>query len=736
MPETLHGRNTNATRGMTVADAKHQRATDTKPLGQHSAWGLVTSIRISAGLAVRNLLAHRSKTATIGGVVCTSTLALVLGSSLLSSTYSAMRSSITRSITGHLQVYSAHSKEDVDILGGVDYSVNLAPLDDFAAIRRLLRDIPNVAGVVPMALDTALISAGNPFERALGKLRLTVNERLAHNAHGALTHYENQKAHIQHLIRVLLTDAQNARGLGAEVKREQLAVLTDAASEGFWAGFDADPLGHLEHLDNRVAPLTGDPVTRGFRYVGTDPVAFQSVFDQMEVVDGVPIPAGERGFMFSKLVYEDQIKLPVARGLDKLQAALQSGRATIARDDELQRLVRDNVRAADELLLQLDAHQTGRFRERLQGLLGTDRQDVAELLRAFFQTDDHNFEERHRFFYERLAPDLQLYRAPVGDVLTLQALDRNGYVRSTSLKVYGTFRFKGLEDSPQAGAISLMDLVSFRELHGLAETEQAQEVAAMHARAGVRDVSRQDVESQLFAAPLARTPAPEASAEDVAARLTGLRVRRGEQSSATYPPERLQQGKVLSVGVTLRDESKLNETARAIEAAGARAGLPLKVATWQQAAGFVGQLALLIQALLVCAVIIVLIVGLVVANNSLVMAALERVQELGTLRAIGAQRRFVLGMVILECLILGIGAGALGGSGAGLILAALRHSGIPAGNEVMQFVFGGPRLFPTVGVTDYLVGFGTMLVVCLGSAMYPAWLGMRVSPRVAMQAEE
>ena len=63
---------------------------------------------------------------------------------------------------------------------------------------------------------------------------------------------------------------------------------------------------------------------------------------------------------------------------------------------------------------------------------------------------------------------------------------------------------------------------------------------------------------------------------------------------------------------------------------------------------------------------IIFVVALVIINNAMMMATLQRVREIGTMRAIGAQRGFVLGMVLLETVVLGLvfgAAGALLGSG-------------------------------------------------------------------------
>ncbi len=150
----------------------------------------------------------------------------------------------------------------------------------------------------------------------------------------------------------------------------------------------------------------------------------------------------------------------------------------------------------------------------------------------------------------------------------------------------------------------------------------------------------------------------------------------------------------------------------------------------------IGQFILLARIILYTAVLIIFIVALVIINNAMVMATLERVREFGTMRAIGAQKRFVLAMLLVEALVVGLLFGLLGGAVGGGIVKALGASGIPATTDVMFFFFSGPRLHPFVGTSNLVAAFVIVLVVSILSAFYPAWLAMRVSPRQAMQSED
>jgi ABC-type antimicrobial peptide transport system permease subunit len=121
----------------------------------------------------------------------------------------------------------------------------------------------------------------------------------------------------------------------------------------------------------------------------------------------------------------------------------------------------------------------------------------------------------------------------------------------------------------------------------------------------------------------------------------------------------------------------------------------------------------------------------------MVMATLQRVKEIGTMRAIGAQRRFVLAMLLVETVAVGIVFGLVGAFvGAGALWVIRAAGGIPATNDQLYFFFSGPALLPTLGSTSVVVALAIVVVVSIVSGLYPALLAMRVTPLEAMQAEE
>lgn len=702
--------------------------------------GLLDTGSVVVQIAFRNLFANRWKTLIVGGIIGFGALLVVLGTSLLDSVDHSMSRSIIGSVAGNIQVYSSQSKEDLDVMGGFNFDANdIEPLPDFARVRQVLMSVPNVVQVVPMGINGSMVLSGNTVDQALAKLRQSVTRQKQADLPPALAQdFADQKAHVRQIISVLKGDVENVKRL-----HDDQALITDdlgsverAASREFWADFDRDPLDHLEFLENRIAPLATDADMLFLRYVGTDPKVFAQSFDRMKIVEGQAIPQGQRGFLFSKYTYEEQVKLKTARGLDKIHEGRTVLGKKIATDDDLRRLVREASTQVKELLLQLDEPKTQLFRSKLQAALRSREGDVGKLLGQFLDANDSNFDERYAFFYRELAPSLELYRIRVGDTLTIKAFTRSGYVQSANLRVYGTFAFKGLEKSPQAGTMNMMDLVSFRELYGFMTDDRAKEIAAMRANSGAKEVSRENAESELFGSSAEAASEAAPVARELGSELSVLAGRHRRDEDRAYDPAQLEQGVILNAAVLVKDEAQTEQTVRAIEAAGKAANLPLKAINWQKAAGLIGQFATLMRVVLYTAVLIIFVVALVIINNALVMATLERVREIGTLRAVGAQRRFILAMLLLESLTVGLLFGALGTLlGAGSI-ALLGRVGIAAGNDVMMFFFSGPRLYPVLATQNLLLALSIVLLVSVVSSIYPAWIAMRISPREAMQAEE
>jgi ABC-type lipoprotein release transport system permease subunit len=705
--------------------------------------GASGELKVLLRIAGRNLLAGRARTFIIGGIVLVGSMLVVAGSSFVDSVDRGMRSSIQGSLGGHLQVYSARSKDQLALYGGMMGESRLEPLEDFSRVKEVLGRVPNVRTVVPMGIDQALVAMGNQFDVQLERLRADARRLQAGEKDPELLRaYQAKKSHVRRMVQLLRDELRQARAIADDRllrdRAEDSKVLTRAVSDEFWDGFDRDRLGSLEFLENKVAPQQMDGAMTFVRYVGTDIDAFLQAFDRTVIVEGARVPSRQRGILLGKWYAEEYLKLKNARRLDKIKDARESQGRAIAEDEELRRWVKENQAQLREIQLQLDPVRAEEAARKLQAALGSEKTALPDLLHELFAVSDQNFDERYRVFYRELAPLLQLYSIRVGDTITIKAPAKSGYFNSVNVKVYGFVEFKGLEKSALAGVMSLLDLMTWRDLYGYLTRDKVEEIQQIKAAAGVRSVDRQTAEAELFGggAPLERES--RTVAIDQAAVLKDLGAPAAlDLGSRVYTQEEIDHGVALNAAILLQNPRRLGASLEAVREASERAGLGLKAVDWQTASGMVGQTVTLFRAVLYTAVIIIFAVALVIINNAMVMATLQRVKEIGTMRAIGAQRRFVLVMLLVETAAVALLFGLAGAGLGGLVVWAVRAlGGIPATNDTLYFLYAGPALVPALGAASVAISLGIVLLVSILSGFYPALIAMRVTPVEAMGTDE
>ena len=697
--------------------------------------GVFAQLWLLVRLSWRSLYSHRVKSAIVGSLLLLGTLLVVLGSSLVDSIERAMQRSITASLAGHLQVYSANGRDRLSLfgsgfMGGDDYG----RIDDFDRLNRAASEVDNVEAVVPMGLNIASITAPGGLERALGELRAAVRE-------GREDDIDAIAAQVRDRLEVLKAELVKAAAISSE--KEEYAArqedLSRATSDAFWASFDDDRIGKLEFLDTRIAPQAEEGRLLYFRYVGTDLDQFGEHFDRMTMVKGERVPPQTRGIMINDRWYERIVKHFIARNLDGIRDRIRDEGVSIDTDPVLKAKVKQLRRQYQRITFQLDPQQARAVQAALATLLPEEQGDLASRIQAFLSLTADNFEARYAFFYEHIAPRIDLYDVNVGDIITIRSYTQSGFLKALNVKFFGTFRFEGLEESNLAAGHSLTDLLTFRELYGLMTEAKKEELAGIRARLGIEDVASEDAESELFGgdAKIEVDRAVEGDFDEFAGvDLLDRQMREQMVATAKFTPQAVREGLALNAAVVLKDPSRIRETAAALKQKFEAAGLEMEVVDWQAAAGIIGQFIVLIRMVLYVAIVIIFAVALVIINNTMVMTTMERVTEIGTLRAIGAQRGFIIGMFILETLVLSVTFGAIGATLAWGLGSYWGWAGLAAPNRQFFLLFGGRFLYPSVEAAHLLLGMSVILVVSVISTFYPAFLAAQVQPVMAMRDKE
>ena len=107
------------------------------------------------------------------------------------------------------------------------------------------------------------------------------------------------------------------------------------------------------------------------------------------------------------------------------------------------------------------------------------------------------------------------------------------------------------------------------------------------------------------------------------------------------------------------DDTRNTELVRAA-LAGSLAKQGLGVKTWRELAGFYKQVVMLYSSIFLFLGVIIVILVVLSSSNTMMMTVFERVQEIGTLMALGTRRRHIVLIFLLEGLVIGCLGGLLG----------------------------------------------------------------------------
>ncbi len=163
--------------------------------------------------------------------------------------------------------------------------------------------------------------------------------------------------------------------------------------------------------------------------------------------------------------------------------------------------------------------------------------------------------------------------------------------------------------------------------------------------------------------------------------------------------------------------------------------LGARAISWKDSVGSIGSMAAMIKVALNIFIIFIFFVAIIVIMNTLSMAALERVPEIGMMRAIGARKGFLRKMFIYETGILSFFFGGLGIIIGIIIIYVLKAANITTVNEFLQLVYGGEKLNPVYTAGDFILGIFELGIVTVLSVLYPLRVVGKIAPLDAITRE-
>jgi putative ABC transport system permease protein len=167
----------------------------------------------------------------------------------------------------------------------------------------------------------------------------------------------------------------------------------------------------------------------------------------------------------------------------------------------------------------------------------------------------------------------------------------------------------------------------------------------------------------------------------------------------------------------------------------AQEGIEAQASDWKAAAGPFSQSIDVVRIVFNIAIIIVAVVAVIIMMNTLVISVIERTGEIGTMRALGAQRGFVRKMFFLETMTIAVIFGVVGlilGFGT---IGILNAAHISASNPFLQILFAGKVLHAVPNPMSVVSSLVLVMLVAVLAHFYPVSIALKIEPVRAMQTE-
>lgn len=156
--------------------------------------------------------------------------------------------------------------------------------------------------------------------------------------------------------------------------------------------------------------------------------------------------------------------------------------------------------------------------------------------------------------------------------------------------------------------------------------------------------------------------------------------------------------------------------------------IPLRPLTWQKATGSVGSMTVFFKVGLNVFVAFIFLIAAIIIVNTLTMTAMERAPEIAMMRAVGAQKSLISGILFNEASLLSI---VFGGLGLLVGLAAayfIREMGLRTDNDLLQLLYGGDTFQPVLGMGGIAATAIQLVLVSGLASLYPMRVAQSIQP--------
>lgn len=324
-----------------------------------------------------------------------------------------------------------------------------------------------------------------------------------------------------------------------------------------------------------------------------------------------------------------------------------------------------------------------------------------------------------------LTPDAQsnLEYLRTRDELILMGFGDDNSAKDIRVPVKSVMKFKTL--NYMLRQINLVDIESFRQTFGMVSAAQTT-VELSEEEQAVMDAGADDLESMFsdFSFEIVESGSSIGEPEII-------------KETVSEPDEdlNLEAGAYHVIQVRVVPGYDGREAVEELNEAFNEEGLNVRAVYWKEASGQIGQLSDLARVSLFVFVSMIFLVAIIVIINTLSMSAMERTTEIGMMRAVGAQKKFIGRMFFLETTTLAFSFGTLGIFFGWVISGIIRAMNIAAENDLLGLIFGGDTFQPFLSGMNIVQCFIYLALVTLLAMIYPIRLARRITPLEAISRD-
>ena len=183
----------------------------------------------------------------------------------------------------------------------------------------------------------------------------------------------------------------------------------------------------------------------------------------------------------------------------------------------------------------------------------------------------------------------------------------------------------------------------------------------------------------------------------------------------------------------VKDSEDVASVMRSLNRTFKKNGWPVEAVNWRHAAGSTALYLYWMRIIFNIGILIIVVAGFIMVNNTLVVSVLNRSREIGTMRALGATRSFVALNCMIENLILAFISGFCGCLLGVVVTRAITKAEITFTNDFLIQLFGGEALVTAVTASNMLWIMFLMFYLGILGWIYPVITTLKVQPIEAIQ---